>query len=105
MKFYWNYDTHGRPEKNQPLYCVGLYDEFMELSTNEEEKLDSEIVSTFINKYDDIVGKYETPDYIFYADLDHRSNRVFFEYNKKIKNRGEKYDDNKQGNALFVTRI
>lgn len=88
MEFYWN-------KKNQPIYCVGLYCDdlfmgYMELSTNEEKKLDDELVETFINKYEVIVGKYETPDYIFYADLDHRSNRVFFEYNKKIKNRGEK---------------
>lgn len=86
MKFYWNCDTHGRPEKNQPLYCVSLYSNdlhegFMELSTNKEEKLDDEVVSTFISKYDDIVGKYETSDHIFYGDLDNK-NCVFFEFLK-----------------------
>lgn len=76
MKFYWNQDTHGRPKKNQPLYCVGLYDGVMELSTSENEKLDDEIVSTFINKYNDIVGKYETPNHIFYGEFD-KTNGIF----------------------------
>ena len=81
MKFHWNCNTHGRPEKNQPLYCIGLYDGFMELSTSEEEKLDDEIVVTFISKYDDIVGKYETSNHIFYGELD-KTIGVFFEFLK-----------------------
>ena len=81
MKFYWSYDTHGRPKKNQPLYCVGLYDRIMELSTSEKDKLDGEIVSTFISKYEDIVGKYETSNHIFYGELD-KSTGVFFEFLK-----------------------
>jgi len=86
MEFYWN-------EKNQPVYCVGLYcndlnEGFMELSTNENDKLDDEVVLTFINKYDDITGKYETSDHTFYGDLDiiygnhDNKNGVFFEFLK-----------------------
>lgn len=90
MKLYWN-------EKKQQLYCVGIYSNslnegFMKLSTNKEEKLDDEVVSTFISKYDDIVGKYETSDYVFYADLDiisgdqdNKTHGVFFEFLKDYK--------------------
>ena len=93
MKFYWN-------EKNQPVYCVGLYcndlnEGFMELSNNEEEKLDDEVVLTFLRKYDDITGKYETSTHIFYGDLDvltyvngeldDKTHGVFFEFLKDYK--------------------
>lgn len=91
MKLYWN-------EKKQQLYCVGLYSNnlnegFMKLSTNKEEKLDDEVVSTFISKYDDIVGKYETSDHIFYGDLDvlitngklDDTQCIFFEFLKESK--------------------
>lgn len=81
MKFYWNCDTHGRPEKNQPLYCCVLGNEFMELTTNEEKKLDDEKVSIYISKYDNIMGKYETSDYIFYGYLD-KNNNTFVEFLK-----------------------
>lgn len=85
MKFYWK-DTIGGPKENQPVYCVGLYcndsERFMVLSTNEEEKLDDEVVSTFINKYDDITGKYKTSTHIFYGDLDDKTNGIFFEFLK-----------------------
>lgn len=96
MKFYWM-DTIGGVEENQPLYCVGVYcndlnEGFMKLSTNKEEKLDDEVVLTFINKYDDITGKYETSDYVFYADLDiiygdpdNKTHGIFFEFLKDYK--------------------
>jgi len=61
----------------------------MKLSINKEEKLDDEVVLTFINKYDDITGKYETSDHIFYADLDiiyenpdKKTRGIFFEFLK-----------------------
>lgn len=97
MKFYWNCTGHERPEKKQPLYCIGLYhndisEGLMVLSTNEEEKLDDEVVLTFLNKYDDITGKYETSDNIFYADLDiiygdqdKKTHGIFFEFLKDHK--------------------
>ena len=93
MKFYWN-------EKNQPVYCIGLYcndlnEGFMKLSNNEEEKLDDEVVLTFLRKYDDITGKYETSTHIFYGDLDvltyingeldDKTHGVFFEFLKDYK--------------------
>lgn len=82
MKFYWNCNTHGRPEKNQPLYCAGLYGEFMELSMIEAEKLDDEVVLTFISLNDNIVGVYETPNHRFYGDLDKNTN-TFVEFLKE----------------------
>ena len=93
MIFYWN-------EKTQPVYCVGLYcndlnEGFMELSTNKEEKLDDEVILTFISKYDDVVGKYETSDNIFYGDLDvltyvngeldDKTEGIFIEFLKDLK--------------------
>lgn len=96
MKFNWM-DTIGGVEENQPLYCVGLYcndlnEGFMELSTNEKEKLDDEVVLSFLNKYDDITGKYETSDNIFYGDLDiiygdknKKTSGIFFEFLKDYK--------------------
>lgn len=79
MKFYWN-------EKKQQVYCVGIYrndvEIFMVLSSNEENKLDDEIVLTVINKYDDIVGKYETSDHVYYGDLENKTDGVFFEFLK-----------------------
>ena len=96
MMFSWM-DSIGGVEENQPLYCVGLYcndlnEGFMELSRNEKEKLDDEVVLAFINKYDDITGKYETSDNIFYADLDiiygdqdKKTHGIFFEFLKDHK--------------------
>ena len=96
MKFNWIDSIRG-VEENQPLYCVGLYcndlnEGFMELSRNEKEKLDDEVVLAFINKYDDITGKYETSDNIFYADLDiiygdqdKKIHGIFFEFLKDHK--------------------
>lgn len=96
MKFNW-IDSIGGVEENQPLYCVGLYcndlnEGFMKLSTNKEEKLDDEVVLTFINKYDDITGKYETSANVFYGDLDiiygdqdNKTHGIFFEFLKDYK--------------------
>lgn len=100
MKFYWNCTGHERPEKKQPLYCIGLYhndisEGLMVLSTNEEEKLDDEVVLTFLNKYDNVVGKYETSDHRFYGDLDiltyvngeldDKTEGIFIEFLKDLK--------------------
>ena len=62
---------------------------------NEEEKLDDEVVLTFLRKYDDITGKYETSTHIFYGDLDvltyvngeldDKTHGVFFEFLKDYK--------------------
>lgn len=71
MKFYWDSTGNGRPEKGQPLYCYAIYNECMEVSTDEDMKIDSSTVCEFVGTTGKIMVRYEEDDlgHVFYGYL------------------------------------